>query len=117
MQSMEGRAGCPFCRRPDPPKRIPLTKTHPELAREWHPTKNGPLTPTDIAARSERRGYDAARSAFSTMHHHLIARFVTTATTRSGLCPHRSQASVSIENVFAESSAHEILGARAPTGY
>ena len=29
------------------PKRI-LGNRHPELAKEWHPTKNGDLTPFDV---------------------------------------------------------------------
>lgn len=41
--------GCPFCSN----RRIivgenDLATTHPEIAAEWHPTKNGDLKPTDI---------------------------------------------------------------------
>ena len=32
-----------------------LATTHPELAKEWHPVKNGNLTPTQIPAGSERK--------------------------------------------------------------
>ena len=28
----------------------PLAKTHPELAAQWHPTKNGNVTPNDVWA-------------------------------------------------------------------
>ncbi len=41
--------GCPYCSN----KRVligynDLATTHPKLAQEWHPTKNGDLKPTDI---------------------------------------------------------------------
>ncbi len=28
--------------------KVPLSFSHPELAEEWHPDKNGPLTPQDV---------------------------------------------------------------------
>src|SRR5438477_261773 len=30
----------------------PLSRTHPDLAAEWHPTKNGNLTPSEVVAGS-----------------------------------------------------------------
>src|SRR5216683_2044655 len=33
----------------------PLSLSHPELADEWHPTKNGDLTPDKVVARSARK--------------------------------------------------------------
>ena len=32
-----------------------LATTHPELAKEWHPTKNGDLKPTDVTAGSSKK--------------------------------------------------------------
>ena len=32
------------------PKYIPLSQKNPKLASEWHPTKNAPITPDDVAA-------------------------------------------------------------------
>lgn len=32
-----------------------LAETNPELAKEWHPTKNGALKPTDVTADSNRK--------------------------------------------------------------
>ncbi|MGA8165021.1 MAG: zinc-ribbon domain-containing protein [Waddliaceae bacterium] len=37
---------CPLC------KSTPLAITNPEIAAQWHPTKNGSLTPYDIVAGS-----------------------------------------------------------------
>ena len=48
--------GCPYCC-----GRIPivgisdLATTMPELAAEWHPTKNGDLLPKDVSAGAERK--------------------------------------------------------------
>lgn len=48
--------GCPFCRK----HRIVLSNclltTHPEIASQWHPTKNGDLTPLMIGACTEKYG-------------------------------------------------------------
>ena len=32
-----------------------LAETHPELAKEWHPTKNGELTPGDVTPGSNKK--------------------------------------------------------------
>ena len=29
-----------------------LAETHPEIAKQWHPTKNGSLTPFDLSIGS-----------------------------------------------------------------
>ena len=33
----------------------PLSKTHPELAAQWHPTRNEGLTPEDVRANSYKK--------------------------------------------------------------
>lgn len=48
--------GCPYCAN----KKVlagynDLATTHPELAKEWHPTLNGKLTPRDITAGSGKK--------------------------------------------------------------
>lgn len=49
------QTGCPIC---SGKKVIPgyndLDTTHPDVAAEWHPTKNGNLKPTDITFGSQR---------------------------------------------------------------
>lgn len=49
-------AGCPFCTN----RKVlvgfnDLSHTNPELVKEWHPTKNGALTPEMITAGSEKK--------------------------------------------------------------
>jgi len=48
----QGR-GCPFCSGKKVAESNALSTTHPEIAKEWHPTKNT-LTPDDITFGSEK---------------------------------------------------------------
>ncbi|MDB4051004.1 zinc-ribbon domain-containing protein, partial [Flavobacteriaceae bacterium] len=32
-----------------------LAETHPEVAKQWHPTKNGNLTPFDVTSGSKKK--------------------------------------------------------------
>lgn len=41
-------SGCPYCGGRKVSKSNNLAKVNPELAKEWHPTKNGDLTPYDV---------------------------------------------------------------------
>lgn len=50
------KRGCPCCAN----KKVivgknDLTTTHPDLANEWHPTKNGNLKPCDVVAGSNKK--------------------------------------------------------------
>lgn len=51
-----GGSGCPYCAglRPNPGE-TDLATQYPALAAEWHPTKNGLLTPSDVIAGSHKR--------------------------------------------------------------
>lgn len=44
--------GCPICSNKLVSHENCFTTTHPELAKEWHPTKNGKITPHDIVVGS-----------------------------------------------------------------
>jgi Probable Zinc-ribbon domain len=46
--------GCPFCARRRATVAKNLAVVYPELALEWHPTKNGALRPEDVPPRSNR---------------------------------------------------------------
>ena len=54
---VQGR-GCPFCLGTNLRVAVPLERSlaflNPELAKEWHPKKNGKLTPKDVLAHSKR---------------------------------------------------------------
>jgi hypothetical protein len=49
--------GCPFCAG----KRVSITNAlatcNPKVAKEWHPTKNAPLSPRVVVAGSERKAW------------------------------------------------------------
>jgi len=48
---MKGFGRCKRCSR----KNTCLATTHPELASQWHPAKNGSLTPEDLSATSSKK--------------------------------------------------------------
>ena len=48
-------AGCPICRGLKVVNSNCLETLYPFLAKEWHPTKNGELTPSDVTAGSNRK--------------------------------------------------------------
>ena len=41
-------ADCPFCTGQKPSKANCLATKNPSLSKQWHPTKNKPLTPNDV---------------------------------------------------------------------
>jgi len=50
-------SSCSCC---DGKKAVPsncLTVTHPEIAKEWHPTKNGNLAPNDVTYGSDKKAW------------------------------------------------------------
>lgn len=48
--------GCPYCSGNRPiPGETDLGTTAPEVAKEWHPTRNGSLTPQDFKRGSAKR--------------------------------------------------------------
>lgn len=51
-----GESGCPYCGGKRPwPGYNDLASQHPDLAAQWHPTKNGDLRPEDLVAGSSRK--------------------------------------------------------------
>jgi hypothetical protein len=48
------RTGCPYCANRKVGKTNSLAATHPEIAKQWHPTKNGKLKPTEVVAGSPK---------------------------------------------------------------
>ncbi len=47
--------GCPYCAGLKPDAKNNLAVVNPKLAKEWHPTKNGDLTPCDVTAFSNKK--------------------------------------------------------------
>ena len=56
IQSRNNGKGCPYCGGSSTSYRtISLQEENPELASEWHPTKNGNLSPKDVTAGSKTK--------------------------------------------------------------
>jgi hypothetical protein len=47
--------GCPFCANQKISRENSLGATNPSLAEQWHPTKNGKLTPFEVAPSAKRK--------------------------------------------------------------
>jgi len=54
---LHGTSGCPFCRGRKVDKDNCLATTHPEVAKNWHPTRNLGLLPTDVTAHSRKAAW------------------------------------------------------------
>ncbi|MFB2898623.1 zinc-ribbon domain-containing protein [Aerosakkonemataceae cyanobacterium BLCC-F50] len=48
-------SGCPYCAGQKPSVTNSLKSLYPEIAKQWHPTKNGKLTPDQVPAGSEKK--------------------------------------------------------------
>jgi hypothetical protein len=48
-------SGCPFCARRKSRKDNCLADLNPDLAKQWHPTKNGNLKPTHVTCGSSKK--------------------------------------------------------------
>lgn len=46
---------CPYCSGKYATSEVNLSITHPSIAAEWHPTKNGNLTPDKVLAGSKKK--------------------------------------------------------------
>jgi hypothetical protein len=55
VRSMKESQNCPVCRKLDREKACKLQDHNPELAREWHPVKNGDLTPDKVSAFASKK--------------------------------------------------------------
>lgn len=45
---------CPYCARKQPCIHTSLLISHPHISKEWHPTKNGDLKPSDVLSGSHK---------------------------------------------------------------
>lgn len=105
INSRKAGTGCPFCaNKVVLPGFNDLTTTHPALAVEWHPTKNGDLTPQSITAGSDLKVWWRC----STNSEHVWAAVACDRKTGNG-CP-RCWKGVSA----AEDELAEILAALIP---
>ena len=55
INSRKDGCGCPYCSERKASSNNNLAIVHPEIAKEWHPEKNGNLTPYDVRPGSGKR--------------------------------------------------------------
>jgi len=55
IYSRANGSGCPFCNGKKVCNDNCLANTNPEVAEEWHPVKNGELTPDDVVQGSDKK--------------------------------------------------------------
>ena len=91
------KTGCPFCAG----KRVSITNSleslHLAIAAEWHPTKNGGLTPEDIVAHTNKRYWWKCPRGWD----HEWESSPNTRTTKKGICPFCDGKRASVTNSLA----------------
>ncbi|MFJ3388908.1 zinc-ribbon domain-containing protein [Lysinibacillus sp. NPDC086135] len=78
--------GCSYCRGLKVNNTNSLTSLNPELAKEWHPTKNGDLTPHDVTCGSHTRVWWKCR----THENHEWEATINSRTNMNTSCPYCS---------------------------
>ena len=51
------KRGCPFCLGARPSSTNSIASLYPDLAKQWHPTKNGDLTPDQVTKGSKKKAW------------------------------------------------------------
>ena len=88
------RYGCPFCSNKRVSPNNSLTALAPEIAKEWHPTKNGDLTPDDVVNGSHKKVWWQCLK----FEDHEWDAVIKSRTARGDRCPFCSNKRVSPEN-------------------
>jgi hypothetical protein len=79
-----GQTTCPFCTHKRVPIEDSLALRHPDIAYEWHPSKNGDLRPRDVSPGSSR----AVFWQCSAEPNHEWRAIVANRVRRASGCPH-----------------------------
>ena len=78
-----GNSGCPFCRGLEVSVTNKLSILYPEVAKEWHPTKNGSLTPDNVTFGSGQKVWWKCRG----MEEHIWQASISDRTVGGRGCP------------------------------
>lgn len=85
ISSRVSGAGCPYCSgKRVIPGETDLATLYPAIAKEWHASKNGPLTPENVAASSNRKVW------WTCPEGHDYQAVVASRTNRHNGCPYCS---------------------------
>ena len=91
---MKGDYGCPFCAGFRASPEHSLATTHPALARQWHPTRNGKVTACDVLPGAAKIAWWKCRKGSD----HEWRAQVSERTRSSGACPFCSGLRLSVTN-------------------
>ena len=92
----KSKSGCPFCANKKVSVTNSLAALFPEIAKEWHPIKNGKLTPDDVTSGSGKKVWWKCNKGSDHEWEETI-----TNRTRGNNCPFCSRHQVSITNSLA----------------
>lgn len=79
---VSNQSGCPYCASKKICSDNSLADLYPEVAKEWHPTKNKALTPSDVTYGSNKRYWWKCREG-----HSWVAAVADRTVSEAG-CPH-----------------------------
>jgi len=105
-QRTNSKTGCPYCRNKRVDETNSLQTTHPDFAKDWHPSKNGKLTPNDVTAGSAKRIW---WQCSNNLDHEWDAVVSSRIGNNSG-CPHCSGASTSQPEIRILCELKHLLG-------
>ena len=106
-QRTNSRTGCPYCRNKRVDETNSLQTLNPEVAEEWHRTKNSTLTPNDVVSGSRKRVW--WQCSKNPEHEWEAAVHQRTGGDRTG-CPHCSGASTSQPEIRIFCELKHLLG-------
>jgi hypothetical protein len=89
--------GCPFCSGRQVSETNSLAKLYPEVAAQWHPTKNGEITPDQVVAGSNKKYFWLCDKGLD----HVWEATVVNRTTKVSGCPSCSNRQASVDNSLA----------------
>jgi len=92
--------GCPYCQGKKVWKKNCLSTTHPKIAKEWHPTKNGELTPEDLTKGTPRQPWWKCSKG------HEWRASVGVRTSQNTGCPYCNSSRLSKDNNLAAQFPH-----------
>lgn len=75
-------SGCPYCASKRATPQTSIVAAYPEIAAQWHPTKNGDLTPDQVLPRSRKKVW------WLCMHGHEWVARVSYRTWHRSVCPY-----------------------------
>lgn len=96
------RKRCPYCTNQKGSKGNNLKESHPQLARQWHPTQNGDIKPQDITEGSSFKAFWTCKKG---PDHVWEAKVNDRVKDESG-CPFCSYRKTSVTNVISTQAPH-----------